>query len=131
MRPASPMRWSSSCTRTTRSHASRSPSSTPSSAASVAAELRPSSPGATWASEEGGPYFAATRESIISREYPLARATYAFIDVPPGKPIDAKVREFLRYVLSREGQADVERDRGYLPLGAADLAAQRAVIPAL
>ena len=77
------------------------------------------------AEKEGGAYYLATRDTIVARTYPLARATYAFIDVPPGKPMEPKVREFLRYVLSREGQADVERDRGYLPLSAAGLAEQR------
>ncbi len=57
------------------------------------------------AEKEGGAYYLPTRETLVARSYPLARATYAFVDVPPGKPMDAKVREFLRYVLSREGQA--------------------------
>jgi len=36
--------------------------------------------------------------------------------VPLFRRIGTKVREFLRYVFSREGQQDIERDRGYLPL---------------
>jgi len=76
------------------------------------------------AEKEGASYYAPTRETLVARTYPLARATYAFVDVPPGKPMDAKVREFLRYVLSREGQTDVGHDRGYLPLSAAVLAEQ-------
>jgi ABC-type Fe3+ transport system substrate-binding protein len=32
--------------------------------------------------------------------------------------MDPKVKEFLRYVLSQEGQADVMRDGQYLPLTA-------------
>lgn len=71
------------------------------------------------AREAGGPYVMATRETIVARTYPLARRTFAFVDVPPGKAMDPKVGEFLRYALSREGQADVERDGGYLPLGPA------------
>ena len=71
------------------------------------------------AAESGGPFVLPTRESIIDRSYPLARRTYALIDRPPGRTIDPKVREFLRYALSREGQADVEREPGYLPLSAA------------
>ena len=74
---------------------------------------------------KGGIFYPAARETLVARTYPLARATYAFIDAAPGRPMDAKVKEFLRYVLSREGQADVERDRGYLPLSAAVLAEQR------
>jgi phosphate transport system substrate-binding protein len=39
--------------------------------------------------------------------------------------MDPKAREFLRYALSREGQGDVERAGGYLPLSAVVLAEQR------
>jgi phosphate transport system substrate-binding protein len=77
------------------------------------------------AEKEGGAYYPATRETLVARSYPLARATYAFVDVAPGKAMDAKVKEFLRFALSREGQADIERDRGYLPLSTAVLAEQR------
>ena len=39
-------------------------------------------------------------------------------EAPLEPPIDPKVREFLRYVLSREGQDAVQRDGKYLPLTA-------------
>lgn len=59
-----------------------------------------------------------TKETVASRQYPLARSVYIFIDRTPGEPVDAKVKEFLRYVLSRQGQQDVAEDGGYLPLTA-------------
>jgi phosphate transport system substrate-binding protein len=68
------------------------------------------------ATHESGPFFLPTKENLISREYPLTRMTYAFVNQPPGQPLDPKVKEFLRYFFSREGQADVEHDGGYLPL---------------
>jgi phosphate transport system substrate-binding protein len=35
----------------------------------------------------------------------------------PGESTDPKLKEFLRYVLSREGQEAVQREgRGYLPM---------------
>ena len=40
----------------------------------------------------------------------------AVIDRAPGMPVDPKVKEFLRYLLSREGQEVVLRDGRYLPL---------------
>ena len=43
---------------------------------------------------------------------------YAYADRVPGKPMDAKVLEFLRFILSQEGQAEVMRDGKYLPLTA-------------
>jgi phosphate transport system substrate-binding protein len=39
-------------------------------------------------------------------------------------PVDPKVREFLRYLLSREGQQDIVNDGGYLPLNADAIAAE-------
>jgi len=41
-----------------------------------------------------------------------------YASVKPGTPIDPNVKEFLRYVLSQEGQAEVARDGKYLPLTA-------------
>jgi phosphate transport system substrate-binding protein len=76
------------------------------------------------AARDDSPFVLPTRETVIARTYPLGRSTYALIDQPPGKPVDAKVKEFLRYTLSLEGQSDVLRDRGYLPLDGETLAAQ-------
>ncbi|MBV8629555.1 MAG: substrate-binding domain-containing protein [Silvibacterium sp.] len=68
------------------------------------------------AAKEGGPYVQPTRDTVVSREYPLARHTYAFLNRPPNQPIDPKIREFLRYALSQEGQEAVVREGQYLPL---------------
>ena len=67
--------------------------------------------------KDGGPYILPTKEHLISRAYPLTRTTYAFVNQRPGQAIDPKLKEFLRYVFSREGQEDVARAGGYLPLG--------------
>jgi phosphate transport system substrate-binding protein len=68
------------------------------------------------AAHESAPYYQATTTSIVARQYPLARRTYAFLNQPPGKAMDPKMSEFMRYVLSREGQRDVVRAHGYLAL---------------
>lgn len=68
------------------------------------------------ASKDAGPFYPATKETLITRKYPLTRVTYAFVNRRPGKLIDPKVKEFLRYIYSREGQADVRREHGFLPL---------------
>ena len=65
--------------------------------------------------KEGGPYYEATKENLIRRKYPFTRIIPAFINRKPGQPVDPKVKEFLRYLLSYEGQHDV-RESGYLPL---------------
>jgi phosphate transport system substrate-binding protein len=38
------------------------------------------------------------------------------VNRPPGKPIDPRVREFLLYILSRDGQQAVVQDAIYTPL---------------
>jgi phosphate transport system substrate-binding protein len=68
------------------------------------------------ARRSGGPYYAATKQSLIDRQYPLGRIIPAEIDRTPGQPVDPKVREFLRYILSREGQEDIVRNGKYLPM---------------
>ncbi len=76
------------------------------------------------AEKSGGPFVTPTRASVASRAYPLSRPVYIYFapDTPGGEAanpkVDPKVREFLRYILSREGQADVAREGDYLPLTA-------------
>ncbi len=77
------------------------------------------------ADHAGAPAVAPTRVTVANRSYPLARTVYIYFapDTPAGDPAnpktDPKVREFLRYVLSRQGQADVAREGDYLPLSPA------------
>ena len=63
-----------------------------------------------------GPYIAPTEETMYRRTYPLTNAVYIYINRPPGKPISPRIREFLNYILSREGQQSVVDDGLYLPL---------------
>ena len=70
------------------------------------------------ARDDAGPYYQATPQSLISQDYPLTRIIPAVIDRAPGQPIEPVISEFLRYVLSREGQQALLSESGYLPLGA-------------
>jgi phosphate transport system substrate-binding protein len=65
----------------------------------------------------GGPYHLATIASLIAQDYPLVRIIPAFVDRAPGRPLEPAVREFLRFMLSREGQQGLLQESGYLPLG--------------
>jgi phosphate transport system substrate-binding protein len=76
------------------------------------------------ASKDGGPYVELNLENVRNRSYPLADEVYFYFDHAPGKPVDPKVKEFVRYVLSREGQDAVQRDAKYLPLTAEIVKAQ-------
>lgn len=66
----------------------------------------------------GGPYIAHTIENVQSRAYPLFNEQFFFVPVKPGEEMDPLVKEFIRFVLSRQGQAEVMRDGKYLPLTA-------------
>jgi phosphate transport system substrate-binding protein len=70
------------------------------------------------AAEVDGPFVEATRQSLIARMYPLARTCVALVNRRPGRAIDPTVRDFLRYVLSQEGQAEIVREGEFLPLDA-------------
>lgn len=65
-----------------------------------------------------GSYEQASDATLIDRSYALVRIVPAYIDRPPGKPIDPAVAEFLRFIVSRQGQTAVVHDSGYLPLDA-------------
>ncbi|WP_041596903.1 PstS family phosphate ABC transporter substrate-binding protein [Granulicella tundricola] len=63
-----------------------------------------------------GPYYEATKATLIDRQYPLGRIIPAEIDRKPGRPVDPAVKEFLTYLLSREGQGEIVRNGKYLPM---------------
>jgi phosphate transport system substrate-binding protein len=71
----------------------------------------------------GRPPVALTEENLRAGRYPLDR----FLLIYARQPLDPLVREYLRFVLSREGQEVIARGSlGYLPLNDAELAAEQA-----
>ena len=68
------------------------------------------------AEKDGAPFVAPTVENVYSHAYPLSRFVYIFVNRPPGKALEPKVKEFLQLVLSREGQDVVAREGVYIPL---------------
>lgn len=69
------------------------------------------------AKKEGEAYIAATAENALKGKYPLSRFLYVYVNKAPNKPLDKLTYEFVRMVLSKEGQRIVEKD-GYVPLSA-------------
>lgn len=65
-----------------------------------------------------GPYVYPTIETVQDRSYPLSREVYFYTHRPPGETIDPLVAEYLRFVVSRQGQELVQRDGKYLPMNA-------------
>jgi len=70
------------------------------------------------AAKPGEPFQAASYENVITGKYPLSRFLLIYINRAPDKPLDPLVREFAKFVLSKEGQEIVVKD-GYYPLSAA------------
>ncbi|GAA5483551.1 PstS family phosphate ABC transporter substrate-binding protein [Haloferula sargassicola] len=68
-------------------------------------------------SSDGGEFFEATYDNALSGDYPLARFLLIYVNKKPGEALPKTTLEFLKYVLSKEGQAIVEKD-GYFPLPA-------------
>jgi len=69
--------------------------------------------------EAGGPFVEATRENVANLSYPLARPVRFYINRGPAIPADPDVLEFLRFILSREGQQLVAHEGDFLPLTSA------------
>ncbi len=61
-------------------------------------------------------YVALNLENVQNRTYPLIRDVYYYFRKAKGQPVDPKVKAFLTYVLSRQGQDAIQRDGKYLPL---------------
>jgi phosphate transport system substrate-binding protein len=77
------------------------------------------------AEHAGGSFVLATPETIWDRSYPLHRFSTLYINRRPGTAVDPKIKEFIRYILSREGMQAVVDDGAYTPLNEATAAEQR------
>lgn len=67
---------------------------------------------------DGGPYVERTLESVRDRSYPLINEIFFYANKAPGKAMEPKVEEFLRFVLSQQGQEQIQREGRYTPLTA-------------
>lgn len=67
--------------------------------------------------KKGGKCTDGSYDNVKQNKYPLSRYLYIAVVKHPNKPLDPLVKEFLKFVLSAEGQEIVVKD-GYLPLPA-------------
>jgi phosphate transport system substrate-binding protein len=65
--------------------------------------------------KKDGECFDGSYDNVVNDKYLLSRYLYLYIVKAPNKPLDPLVKEFIKYVLSYEGQEIVVKD-GYLPL---------------
>ncbi len=71
---------------------------------------------------DGHTLSTGTARDIIADTYPYERDLYIYIRREPGTAFDPLVKEYMRLVLSRQGQEAVAQDpKGYLPLNAQDV----------
>jgi phosphate transport system substrate-binding protein len=66
-------------------------------------------------SKTGTDYVEASPENAVAGTYPLARFLYVYVNKAPNKPLAPLEREFIKMVLSKQGQEVVVKD-GYIPL---------------
>lgn len=66
---------------------------------------------------DAGALVLPDEHSVRAGTYPLTRTFTAVVDQPPGRPTEPVVREFLRFALSREGQAAAIA-LGFIPVSA-------------
>jgi phosphate transport system substrate-binding protein len=69
------------------------------------------------AEKEGAKCYEADPEHAYSGSYPLSRFLYVYINKAPGKALDPLSREFVKLMVSKEGQEVVIKD-GYFPIPA-------------
>jgi phosphate transport system substrate-binding protein len=67
------------------------------------------------AKKEGGEFIEASDETAVDGTYPLTRYLFVYINKAPNEEMDPMVAEFMRMILSKQGQEVVVKD-GYIPL---------------
>ena len=60
---------------------------------------------------------AATPENALSGDYPMSRYLYVYVNKKPDQSLSPIEHEFLKLVLSKQGQEVVQKD-GYIPISA-------------
>lgn len=66
-------------------------------------------------SKEGGSCAEPNLANVVSGDYPLGRYLFLYVNKKPNQELDPLRKEFIKYIMSKEGQQIVVKD-GYLPL---------------
>jgi len=69
------------------------------------------------AEADGDEAIAANAENVATGDYPLSRYLYVYVNKKPGAALPPLEREFIKLVLSKQGQEIVNKD-GYIPVSA-------------
>lgn len=76
------------------------------------------------ARRSGEAFIAPSAQSFFDATYPMHNAVYLYLNRVPGQPVPAREKEFVRFVLSREGQRIIADSRLFIPLDAAQAQAE-------
>jgi phosphate transport system substrate-binding protein len=61
----------------------------------------------------GAKCYETSAETAYSRSYPLARYLYIYLNKNPNQPLDKPVAEFVKFILSKDGQMQTEEGGFY------------------
>jgi len=68
------------------------------------------------AEKDGDPFIMPTIDTVYHHVYPLSRYVYIYVNRPPGTKLEPKIKEFLKCVLSQQGQQVVAEEGVFMPL---------------
>ena len=74
----------------------------------------------------GQPFVTPSAQTFFDASYPLHNGAYIYLNRVPGQPLGAREKEFVRFLLSREGQQIIADNRLFIPLNAAQAQAELA-----
>lgn len=76
----------------------------------------------------GGPAVLPDYDDVIAARYPLSRLVFFNTNKRPGQPLDPVLEEFLKFILSREGQQIILNQAVFIPLRAEQAAISRSLL---
>lgn len=74
----------------------------------------------------GRPFVTPSTRTFFDGSYPLHNGAYIYLNRVPGRPLGAREKEFVRFLLSREGQQIIADNRLFIPLSAGQAKAELA-----
>ena len=78
------------------------------------------------AAKAGGPFVTPSAPTFFDGSYPLHNGAYLYLNRVPGQPLGVREKEFVKFLLSREGQQIIATDRQFIPLSAEQAEAELA-----
>ncbi len=68
-----------------------------------------------WLPTTAATCYDASAEATLSGKYPIARYLYVYLNKKPDQPLDPLRAEFIKYILSKDGQEQTEKG-GFYPI---------------